>query len=181
MDSKSKKRDKAYEKNIIDTIKADNYQTAANVARIIKENDDIKELKHTDGTVYEYTRRSMRNMFGTKEKEYGTHGRIEKKVWCQLDTDNNAYIPMSQEQIDAFYTMYSQQKDNVKPHELTVFSDYASGLITKEERDKAVGAIGFDAYMGARRDFYNKYGYTPIKVPVYELSAFKEGAREALI
>lgn len=148
------------------------------MARIIKDNEDIKELKHTDGTIYEYTRRSMRNMFGTKEKESGTHGRIDRKVWCKLDADNNYYVELSQEQVNEFFNMFSQQKEAGKSFEASVYSDYESGLITKADRDKAVGAIGYEAYRQAKRAFYDKYGFTPIKVPVYELSAFNGEARQ---
>lgn len=50
------KRDKTYSEEIIAVVDADRVQTAANVSRIIKDHDPIKQLRHSDGTVYEYTR-----------------------------------------------------------------------------------------------------------------------------
>ena len=69
-------RDKTYENEIVKVIEEDNIQTAKNVSRIIKDTDEIKASKHTEGTVYEYTRVRMRNMFGVKSGEHGTHGKI---------------------------------------------------------------------------------------------------------
>jgi hypothetical protein len=97
---KGAKRDDVYEKGIIQVIEEDNIQTAANVARRLeKEDAAIQSFNHSSGTVYEYTRTRMRNMFGTKLNEGGSKGMIVNKVWCRLDKDNNYYILMSEEAI----------------------------------------------------------------------------------
>ena len=59
-------RDAVYEAQIVDVIEQDDYQTAANVARIITTREQIKNLHHSNGTVQEYTRLRMREMFGKK-------------------------------------------------------------------------------------------------------------------
>ena len=64
------KRDNAFEKEIIDVIKDDNIQTAANISRIIKDKDNIKELLYNDNKVYEYTRIRVRDWFGRNINEY---------------------------------------------------------------------------------------------------------------
>jgi hypothetical protein len=144
-----------------------------NVSRIIKDNDDIKELNHSDGTVYEYTRVRMRNMFGVVVNEGGTKGIIEKKVWCKLVADYNYYVEMSEEEIQDFYDIYKQSKEDMKEEELEIFSDYQNGLITKDEMNSKLGECGLWSFKFARKQFADKHKYFPIKVPVYRISAFE--------
>jgi hypothetical protein len=173
IEKKSEKRDRVYESNILDVIAEDNIQTAMNVSRIIKDNDDIKELNHSDGTVYEYTRVRMRNMFGVVVNEGGTKGIIEKKVWCKLVADYNYYVEMSEEEIQDFYDIYKQSKEDMKEEELEIFSDYQNGLITKDEMNSKLGECGLWSFKFARKQFADKHKYFPIKVPVYRISAFE--------
>lgn len=171
--TKGEKRDSIYEKGIIDVISEDNVQTAANVARrLAAEDDDVISLNHAPGTVYEYTRVKMRNMFGTTVNEGGSKGMIIDKVWCRLNAEFNYYEEMSQEAINEFFAMYDSYRADNKRYELRIFNDYQNGLITKQEMYERVGEEAFNCYQQARSEFNKKYGYYPIKVPVYELSAF---------
>jgi hypothetical protein len=56
---------------------------------------------------------------------------------------------------------------------MEIFSDYANGMISKEEAFEAIGERAIEAFKGAREKFKQDYGYYPIKVPVYELSAWE--------
>lgn len=171
---KGDKIQETYESGIIEIVQDDNVQTAANVARKLEtENAAVKAFNHTSGTTYEYTRVKMRNMFGTKVNEGGSRGMIVEKVWCRLDKENNTYILMSEEAIQKFFEIYSLSQEERKQYELEVFSDYQNGLITKEEAFAAIGERGFKAYQAARDKFKQDFGYYPIKVPVYEISAFE--------
>lgn len=170
---KSVKRDRTYENKIIDVIEYDNVQTAMNVSRLIKDDDEIKEMNHKDGTIYEYTRVRMRNMFGTKAGESGTRGYIIEKIWCRLDAENNCYIELPPEYVNEFYDLFKEEKEAVKEEQLTLYSDYTNGLITRDELNEAIGESGYSCFLSARNAFYVKYGFYPIKVPVYQLSAFE--------
>ena len=55
---------------------------------------------------------------------------------------------------------------------LELLNDYQIGLIQKEELQEAIGEISLSNYIAARKCFYQKYGYYPIKVPVYGLDGF---------
>ena len=175
---KSTKRDKIYKESILEVIAEDNIQTAMNVSRIIKNNDSIKQYNHKDSTVYEYTRVNMRNMFGVKVNQGGTNGIIERKVWCKLIEEYNFYEEMCDEDIAELYNLFSTAKESAKEIELEIFCDYQNGLITKDEMFKQIGESGFRCFAEARKNFYNKYGYYPIKVPVYEISAFERSIEE---
>ena len=52
---------------------------------------------------------------------------------------------------------------------LGLLNDYQIGLIQKEELQEAIGEISLSNYIAARKSFHQKYGYYPIKVPVYGL------------
>lgn len=172
-EKKSIQRERIYEKNIIEVISEDNIQTAKNVSRIIKNKAEIQAYNHKESTMYEYTRVKMRTMFGVKVNQGGTRGQIERKVWCRLHLDQNFYEEMSQEDIEKFYEIFRSAKEDIKEEELEVFSDYQNGLINQEEMNKQIGDFGFLCFQFARKEFAQKYGYFPIKVPVYEISAFE--------
>ena len=160
-------RDAVYADEIVSVIKEDNLQTAKNVSRIIRSHEPIVAFNHTDGTVYEYTRVRMREMFGNKIIIGGTIGEILEKRWCFLDHEHNCYCEMSQKQIDDFYTLFhTEQKDSVK-EEAEYYNDYTIGLITRDEMNQAVSKLGFEVFLRARTAYKAKYGFTPIKVPVY--------------
>lgn len=177
---KSIKRDKIYESQIKDVVEYDSIQTAKNVSRIIKDTDEIKELNHKDGTVYEYTRVRLRIMFGTKAGESGTCGTITEKIWCRLDKENNCYETLSDQEIEAFYKLFKEEKEAAKEEQLTLYCDYENGLITREELNEQIGESGLSCYLSARNTFNAKYGFYPIKVPVYELSAFEAEEEEKI-
>lgn len=176
---KGAKRDLVYDKKIEEVIEEDNIQTARNVSRIIKDDTEIVALNHTDNTRYEYTRVRMRIMFGTKAGEHGTKGFISDKIWCKLDENNNCYIELTPEEIQKFYDIYSDEKKLIQEDELTIMSDYQNGLITQEEMKTLISDATLGAFISARALYKEKYGYYPIKVPVYQLSAFDLSEQEA--
>lgn len=176
---KSTKRDKTYQTKIVEVIEQDNLQTAMNVKRLIQDSDEIKALNHKEGTVYENTRVQMRIMFGTKLKEGGTQGYIKEKIWCKLDEDNISYIPLEPEEISNFYTLFNTQKDESQEINLAILSDFTNGLISKEEMNEQIGNNILYSFITARKMYKSEYGFYPIKVPLYELSAFELTEEEA--
>ena len=176
---KGAKRDLVYDRKIEEVIEEDNIQTARNVSRIIQDDTEIVALNHTDNTRYEYTRVRMRIMFGTKAGEHGTKGFISDKIWCKLDENNNCYIELTPEEIQKFYDIYSDEKKLIQEDELTIMSDYQNGLITQEEMKTLISDTTLGAFISARTLYKEKYGYYPIKVPVYQLSAFDLSEQEA--
>lgn len=170
---KGQKRDIAYENGIIDIISEDNVQTAANVARrLYLENYDVIKLNYTEKTNYENTRVNMRIMFGTKVNEMGTKGRIAAKIWCRKEKDWNRYIPLTKEEIDDFFNIYKNEKENNRDYELEILNDYDIGLIDKEELYRLIGNQGINNFIAAKETFKAKYGFYPVKVPVYEFNAW---------
>ena len=91
------------------------------------------------------------------------------RIWMQCALEHNCYIPMSDEAIQNFLDCYSQSKEDGKQKELELLNDYQIGLIQKEELQEAIGEISLSNYIAARKSFHQKYGYYPIKVPVYGL------------
>lgn len=162
-----RKRDEIYSQEIVKVIKKDNVQTAKNVSRIIRNNEPIVKLNHKDGTVYENTRLRMRAMFGTDLISGGTIGAIIDKIWCGLDLETNTYFRMSDEEYDDFKKMMRVEQKEILDEELELYSDYKNGLIEEDELGKKAKEIGFRAFLSAQETYKKKYGYRPIKVPVY--------------
>lgn len=169
------KRDKVFEKEILDVIENDNLQTAKNISRIIDK--DIKEeLNYETGTIYEYTRLRVNKWFGKGNNTVGTKGMITDKIWCYLDINNNCYIPLNEKQIHFLFSTYSKEINDIHKKELESFSDYENGLITKEELNNAIGNTRYMCFVTAKDEFKSKYGYYPIKVPVYSIGVFSNNA-----
>lgn len=172
LQGKKAKQNIIYSEQIIHVIETDNLQTAKNVSRIIKDHKEIIALNHKDGTIYEYTRINMRTMFGTKAGEIGTKGRIDKKIWCSLDAENNIYLPLDDTKIKFLYNTFSTLKKESSLNDLFVCADYDAGLITKEEMQNIISFNSLSCFLNAKDLFKEKFGYNPIKASVYELSAF---------
>lgn len=161
------KRDAIYAEEIVNVIKEDNIQTAKNVSRIIKSTESIIQFNHTDGTIYEYTRLRMRELFGNGKDREGSIGTIKDKFWCRLDIEHNIYIPLTQDQIDEFFNYFHQERTESWEQEMELLCDFHNGLIDKKDFQNMLGEISFSDFTAARNRFKNKYGFYPIKVPEY--------------
>ena len=76
--------------------------------------------------------------------------------------------------------LFKEEKEAAKEEQLTLYCDYENGLITREELNEQIGESGLSCYLSARNTFNAKYGFYPIKVPVYELSAFEAEEEEKI-
>ena len=166
----AEKRNAIYEEEIIEVIDADPIQTAKNVSRIIYEQPSIKAFNHTEGTVYEYTRRNMITMFGNgKSIPSGTKGEIVEKIWCRLNLKLNMYEEMSPEAIENFKVILKDKRQKDIEYEAEIMADYQNRLISKEEMRKLIADSSYIGYVGAQRLFRDRYGYIPLRVPVYSI------------
>ena len=161
------KHEIVYEEEIIEVIKVDNVQTAANVARIIEGNETVAQFGFTPKTHYEYTRLGMRELFGTQKDQRGRIGGILDKVWCGLDSESHTYFRMPDIHYEEFRKMMKIERDETIETEMEIYSDYQNGLISNYDLNKLVGELNFKAFLSAQAEFKNTYGYRPIKVPVY--------------
>lgn len=161
-----------YSGKIIDVIKQDNLQTPKNVSRIIKSDNDIVALNHKEGTIYEYTRVNMRTMFGKGIGEGGTAGIIFSKRWCRINLETNTYIPLNEEQTQYLFDTFYSFKSEISEKELSVYADIDCGLLTHNETTDIFSENKLWYFLLAKDLFKAEYGYYPIKVPVYEFSAF---------
>ena len=172
------KTDEVIKEFINEVLEEDPLQTAANINRRAWENSDthpssVVLLGLKNSTTGEYIRLNLREMYGTQVDQGGTVGMIEKKIWCYLDNDNNCYVEMKPEMVQKFFKCFDEVRENKKDFELTVCADYENGLITKEEMNEMLGDNTFNLYRDAKRLFCDKYGYFPIKVPLYVKNAWK--------
>lgn len=176
---KSVKRDKTYQKKIIESLEDNNLQTAKSVSRNIKDTPEILAFKHKEGTTYEVTRNNMRVMFGTKAGESGTMGFIKEKIWCRLDGDNNCYIPLEPQEIEDLYALFKSERKEFKEAELSIMSEYEQGLISHEEMKEQVSFHVSNYFCSVKNTYKAKHDFFPVKVPRYEISAYETTEEEA--
>lgn len=165
----AEKKEKVYREASIAVIKKDNLQTAANIGRIIKHEDKIKELHHADSTIGRYTRKVIKKMLN----ENILH--IEDKLWCRLSKEENKYYELNNEEIKEFFELFGvcQKKENKA--QLEIISDFKNGLIEKGELEEKVSNNLLNVFDAARLEFMERHGYFPIKVPVYVFNALNAG------
>lgn len=171
------KTDKVIKKFINEVIEEDPMQTAANINRRAWEFADTNPsevvlLGLKDSTTGEYIRLNLREMYGTQINEGGTDGIIEKKVWCRLEPKYNAYVEMTPEMVQKYFDCFNEIKKGQKENDVTIFADYKSGLITREEMRDKLEISTANVFKEGNSLFYSKYGYYPIRVPVYLKNAW---------
>lgn len=176
------KTNQVIKKFINEVIDEDPVQTAANINRRAWEGADknpseVVLLGLKDSTTGEYIRLNLREMYGTQEGMGGTEGMIERKVWCYLDSEHNCYIEMSEEMVDKFYACFDEARKDQKQIDVDILADYDSGLITREEMKDRLANASINVFKEGKKLFYKKYGYYPIKVPVYVKSAWKDDSK----
>ena len=177
----AQKHEIIYEEEIIEVIKVDAIQTEANVARIVENDEPIRQFGFTPKTHYEYTRLGMRELFGTQRNQNGRIGGILDKVWCGLDRETNTYFQMPDKHYEEFKKMMRIEWEETIDEEMELYSDYENELITESYLYTKVGRLNFKAFLKAQNEFKNIYGYRPIKVPVYgfydtDILLFEEAA-----
>ena len=95
-------------------------------------------------------------------------------MWCKLDIETLCYMPLSDEMIEEFYNLLGNNlnSDDKKREIAEICSSYENDLITKEERDNELGFSNYMSYEQTKSQFHDKYGFYPVCVPVYELTAW---------
>ena len=106
-------------------------------------------------------------MFGNSLLNGGTIGGMLDKVWCGLDRETNTYFPIPDELYEKFKEIMSEERKGTIEPELELYSDYENGLIETAAFYKQVGELNFRAFLTAQAVFKDRYGFRPIKVPVY--------------
>lgn len=172
------KVDETIKEFINEVIDEDPMQTAANINRRAWENSEtnpssVVSLGLKDSTTGEYIRLNLREMYGTQIGDGGTDGMIEKKVWCYLDREYNCYMEMSPAMVDEFFKCFDEVRKEQKECDMDVYADYDNGLITREEMRDRLEEVTFNVYKEGKKLFHDRYGYWPIKVPVYIRGAWK--------
>ena len=172
--SSRKVKDDAYQPAIVDELRNHPLNTAANVARAIKYQPEIRKFMYADGTHTEYTRQYMKSMFGSKSNDYDFNskerkGCIRDKVWCRPNPDGVGYEPMSDEMVQSFKDLMKEEFSYREDDIAEICEEYEQGEITKKERDAEIGGLAYQYFANAKKIFSNKYGFYPIKVPYYEI------------
>lgn len=178
------KNDAVIHKYIIEVIEEDNLQTAANMGRRAFESfakgvkTEVAKLGLKESTTKEYIRLQMREMFGTKINQGGTDGFISEKVWCRLNAEYNVYEELSDDIVKDYYEIVQTVKSEIKKEDVCMFEDYQNGLISREEYGEMLINYNTNLFAEAKKMFAAKHGFYPIKVPRYELNAWKDKEKE---
>lgn len=161
--AKSAKRDKIIKSQIKKTIAKNNRQTGSNIARIICVNEEIVALNLKLNTLQNYTRENLKELVSNGYYSKGGY------VWCYLNVENNMYIELTEEEVKELRSYFKATKE-----EEDLYSDFKEGNLNEEEATMKIGKIRIKTFTDGIEKYRNKYGYRPLKVPVYERNALKE-------
>lgn len=158
------KRKTLFQDKIKETIETDNRQTGSNIARIISVEGEIQALDLKLSTITCYTRVNLKELV-----EQGYYTKTDYR-WCYLDPNKNAYVLMSNEEVETLRGMFNFSI-NIKEEE-DLLTELKEGNITQQEAYMRIGAEKNKRFLSGLNEYYLTYGVRPIKVPVYERCVF---------
>ena len=144
-------------------VKQEPTNTGSNIARnIVAVNN---KYDHKEGTASVYVRSILKEGY-----------RVDGKIWCKRTEDGLHYEPINEEQIAYLNECITQQfkDDKVQEYAVDMYTDYEAGLITKKDFNEAIGSMTGMAFLSAMDRFILKYGFRPMKIPMWVEGAFKE-------
>ena len=158
------KRKTLFQDKIKETIETDNRQTGSNIARIISVEGEIQALDLKLSTITCYTRVNLKELV-----EQGYYTKTDYRC-CYLDPNKNAYVLMSDEEVETLRGMFNFSI-NIKEEE-DLLTELKEGNITQQEAYMRIGAEKNKRFLSGLNEYYLTYGVRPIKVPVYERCVF---------
>lgn len=143
-----------YKQETANVIRVQPWNTGANVARTILSYTNPYDHKNETGSRY------VRPIL---KEEYSLS---KERRWCKLHIEQNAYIPISEEQEIFLKSMFKVYLSDDKTAE--IISAQEAGYLTKDEAYAALHGN----YNDAMEKFKERYGFRPIKVGEYIHNAF---------
>lgn len=164
---------------ITDVIKNNPIQTATSVASIIKDNERVKEYGLTTRSLEEYTRRFMKQLFGTEIIEGGTRGRISHKVKCKKE--GNTYVPMTEWERSSYMALKDIAEASINENIEIMEKLYNEGKISEQGKNEVIQNHRARAWNQMYKDFLEIWEYIPMSIPFYELYAFDWETGEVIL
>lgn len=154
-----------FKKNIMKTIEKDPRQTGSNIARIIIVDEEIQVLNLKLSTVTVYTRAALKDLVNQ-----GVYIKEDYR-WCYLNNATNCYVLMSDEQVKILRELFHQEDMQTTEIQENTMIERKEGNLTREEANNIIGDAKYTGFLKGLEVFSSRYGFRPIKVPVYVKSA----------
>ena len=165
-DYNSTSREKTIKTAIVKTINTNNVQTGSNIARIIKNDEEIILLKLADNSLVNYVRANLKDFI-----DDGFYTKIDS-VWCYLDELANEYILLNEKEIKELRDYLNAPS----PKEEEIYSQFNNKDISREETIKQLGELRLNRFVEACKLFQSRHdGHFPMKVAVYSQNAIYNG------
>lgn len=144
-------------------VKEEPTNTGANIARniVAKKN----KYNHKEGTASVYVRDILKGSY-----------QVSNKTWCKRTADGLHYEPITEEQLTYLNECITQQfqDDAIQNQTVELYTDYEAGILTRQEFNERLGAMAGTTFLSAMDLFVIKYGFRPMKIPMWVEGAFKE-------
>ena len=123
------------------------------------------KFNHKKGTSYKYVNTGMKQMFGSEEGDWGSHGKYVSRVWAKQLFDADYDFERLSEAEERNWKKIV--KDNMTTDYAELFSMYESHEITKDEAMFEMFESGWYKYQCAKQVFFEMYGFVPVRVKEY--------------
>lgn len=153
---------KDYDQQVVQEIRKYSFQTVNTLSNRTQVGSLTAKYNHSDYTSKKYVRNTIKN----PNLVY-----VKTKVWMRPNNDDT-FTYLTEEELAYLKSLFVKYFDGVKQDQEDIYAGIENGEYSQEEGVKLAGSIGFDAYRTALRAFNSRYGYTPKKIPEYELNAF---------
>lgn len=118
-----------------------------------------KKFDHSNKTSYNYVNKSMKEMFGEEEGEWGTHGKYLNRVWAkQLFNANYDFERLNEAEERNWNKIV---KKNMATDYIEIYSMYEINI------NEAMYESGWYKYQCAKQEFFEIYGFVPVRVKEY--------------
>lgn len=152
---------------MIPILRAYPLNSAANIVRNIKDKDENFQ-KLSVRQLERLCRRILNDCFGKKALEKGYVGMVCGIYWAMKDSSGTKYVEMTQEQIEYFKKLLSQETNEVWDDDLIDVFAIQDNDLTEQEQDLIAGQRLRQCYKRALFNYRDIYDEMPLKIKRFE-------------
>ena len=149
---------------VSDMIDAEPYHTPSSLGRRATHDEEVKKTKYAQSTIKEYVKIDLRTKYYIKERLWG-------KV-LDIDTPEEVVSPLEDNELQTLRELFKKYGSEKMEKDGALLDEYNEGMITREEYLESLGDANAAFFNNAKTEFSRIYGFKPIRIGVYDRTAY---------
>lgn len=149
---------------VSDMIDAEPYHTPSSLGRRATHDEEVKKTKYATSTIKEYVKIDLRTKYYIKERLWG-------KV-LDIDTPEEVVSPLEDNELQTLRELFKKYGGEKMEKDGALLKEYNEGIITREEYLESLGDANAAFFNNAQTEFSRIYGFSPIRIGVYDRTAY---------